>query len=188
MQYRVYDNMSTMTEEDVTRLLSLVGPQRRDKALRYTHLLGQWTTLKTAEMLQELSDTPELFKQDWRYNEYGKPYLAGGPEFSISHCRAGVAVAIDDKPIGIDIETIRPYKEDLAHKVMNEEEQKMIDEVPEEEKTIVFTRLWTQKEAVLKLRGTGIVDDLKQVLVGVKEKLNTTVNIEKKYVLTIAES
>ena len=188
MQYRVYDNMLTMTEEDVARLLSLVGHQRREKALRYTHLFGQWTTLKTAEMLQELSDTPELFQKDWSYNEYGKPYLPNGPEFSISHCRAGVAVAIDDKTIGIDMETIRPYKEDLARKVMNDNEMKMIDEASQEDKAVLFTQLWTRKEAVLKLRGTGIIDDLKQVLVGAKEKLTTIINTEKKYVLTIAES
>ena len=54
---------------------------------------------------------------------------------------------------------------------------------------IAFTRLWTQKEAVLKLKGTGITDDLHHVLAfdalqGIK--LETRENIYLGYIFTTA--
>lgn len=185
MQYRVFDDMSAMTQADVARMLPLVSIERREKALRYKHLLGQWTTLKSYEMLLDLLRETGYEPDDsaWQYNEYGKPFLPDGPAFSLSHCRAGVAVVIDERPIGIDIETIRPYNDSLARRVMNEQEMRMIDGRAE-----AFTRLWTQKEAVLKLRGTGIVDDLKQVLVDAPETLTTWVNEQKGYCVTIAQT
>lgn len=45
--------------------------------------------------------------------EYGKPFAAGlAVEFSISHSGNVVVCAVDDEPIGIDVEQIRPV--DLA--------------------------------------------------------------------------
>ena len=87
---------------------------------------------------------------EWQYNEHGKPYLKNGPYFNISHCKAGIAVAVDDQPIGIDIESIRHAESDLIERTMNAEEQKTIRSDRD------FTRLWTRKEAVVKAEGTGI--------------------------------
>lgn len=185
MLYRVYDDMSRMTAEDVARMLPLVSGERREKALRYRHLLGQWTTLKSYELLRDLLRETGYEPDDsaWQYNEFGKPSLLSGPEFSISHCRQGVAVAVSERSIGVDMESIRTYNDDLARRVMNEQEMRLIDG-----SAVVFTQLWTQKEAVLKLRGTGIVDDLKQVLVDAPETLTTWVNEQKGYCVTIAET
>ena len=85
------------------------------------------------------------------YATYGKPYVANGPFFSISHCKEAIAVALDDQPIGIDIESIRNVDQDLILRTMNEEEQKQIHSNRD------FTRLWTQKEAIVKAQGVGIV-------------------------------
>lgn len=90
--------------------------------------------------------------REFRYNEHGKPYLEGGPYFSISHCKEGIAVAVDDQPIGIDIESIRHTDEELIKRTMNEEEQEEIRKSGDR----AFTRLWTQKEAVVKAQGVGI--------------------------------
>lgn len=183
MQYLVFDNMSCCTEADVERLLPLVSEERRAYALRYRHLLGRWTALKSYEMLMSLYP----FSAAWSYNSYGKPFVPGAPCFSLSHCRHAVAVVVDECQVGIDVESIRTYNESLAHRVMNEQEMQYI-EGRGEDKAVAFTELWTQKEAVLKLRGTGIVDDLRQVLVGAKERLTTYVYREKGYCLTIAQS
>jgi phosphopantetheinyl transferase len=50
----------------------------------------------------------------------------------------------------------------------------------------VFTRYWTKKEAVVKLRGTGIIDDLHQVLDGEGYRLETYTNREKRYAWSVA--
>ena len=64
---------------------------------------------------------------------------------------------MDERPIGIDIEGIRHADEELIKRVMNEGEMELVNEgMSELEKNRAFTRLWTQKEAVVKLKGTGI--------------------------------
>ena len=133
-------------------MLPLVSAQRREQALRYKHTFGQYCCLKSWLMLQDLVEIPKYRDIDFRYNEHGKPYWENGPYFSISHCKQGIAVAVDDQPIGIDIEGIRHADEDLIARTMNEEERLRIKELGIRE----FTRLWTRKEAVVKAQGVGI--------------------------------
>ena len=96
------------------------------------------------------------------YNDYGAPYIEGGPYFSISHCKTAIAVAVSENPIGIDIEGIRTFKPELMRKTMSPAEQQRISSSATPE--VEFIRLWTQKEALLKLQGTGIISDLHHVL------------------------
>ena len=154
MRVAIFDDMKQCTEQEVQRLLPLVSVQRREQALKYKHVLGQFCCLKSWLMLYE--EIKEL--GDFLYNEHGKPYLENGPFFSISHCKEGIAVAIDDQPIGIDIEHIRHADKDLIDRVMNEEERVGMDDRK-------FTRLWTQKEAIVKAQGTGIYsfEQLKEI-------------------------
>ncbi|MCR5049990.1 MAG: 4'-phosphopantetheinyl transferase superfamily protein [Paludibacteraceae bacterium] len=162
----VDDDMSRMTAEEVARLLPLVSAQRREEALRYKHVSGQYCCLRSWEMLRhQLIDNMQLSQseadermQEWQYNEHGKPHLKNGPYFSISHCKEAIAVAISDKPVGIDIEFIRPAKKELMERVMSEEEKRKVECLEsKEERDRLFTRLWTQKEAIVKYVGTGIL-------------------------------
>ena len=152
MKVVVFDKMEECTEAEVQRMLPLVSAQRREQALKYKHTFGQFCCLKSWLMLFDDVEMSRYQDLEWKYNEHGKPYLEGGPYFSISHCKAGIAVAIDDAPIGIDIETIRHANEDLVERTMNEKERLGIKELGMRE----FTRLWTQKEAIVKAEGTGI--------------------------------
>ena len=164
MLYQIFDDMTQCSEQEVARLLQLVSAQRREQALRFTHLFGQYCCLKSYEMLQQLlASTYTLHSTPtFLYNEYGAPSIKNGPYFSISHCKSGIAVAVSDQPIGIDIEAVRPLKVDLVKKTMNPLEQEIIfsDTQPD----WAFTRLWTRKEAFLKMKGTGIISDLHEVL------------------------
>ena len=153
MRVNVFDRMDECTELEVQRLLPLVSAQRREQALRYKHTFGQYCCLKSWLMLMnELGNERMRELGEWQYNEHGKPYWENGPYFSISHCKQGIAVAIDDQPIGIDIEGIRHADTDLIARTMNEEERLRIKELGIRE----FTRLWTRKEAVVKAQGVGI--------------------------------
>ena len=146
MKVLVFDRMEECTEAEVQRMLPLVSAQRRDQALRYKHTFGKFCCLKSWLLLQEL--VGEM--ADWKYNAHGKPYWENGPYFSISHCKQGIAVALDEQPIGIDIEGIRHADADLIERTMNEEERVGMDDRK-------FTRLWTQKEAIVKAQGVGIM-------------------------------
>ena len=166
MLYQIFDDMTLCCEQEVARLLPLVSAQRREQALRYTHLFGQFCCLKSYELLMELlcEWTGEKSKTlpEFLYNEYGAPFIKDGPYFSISHCKSGIAVAVSNQPIGIDIETVRTFKLNLVKKTMNPLEQEVIQS--DAQPDWAFTRLWTQKEALLKMKGTGIIGDLHEVL------------------------
>lgn len=189
MIYRIFDDMSQCSEQEVARLLPLVSSQRRKQALRYSHVFGQYCCLKSYEILLELlhewigedMDAPEFL-----YNEHGAPYLEHGPYFSISHSRQGIAVAVSDKPIGIDIEGLRHVDDGLVRKAMSEKEQEQINSstVPERE----FIRLWTRKEAYVKMLGTGIISDMHAILSNTDMLTwNEIFNGEFDYICTVVE-
>ena len=163
--------MSRCTAEEVARLLPLVPAQRREQALRYKHIFGQYCCLRSWEMLDELLretsreclENVSRVPRNFSYNENGKPYFENGPYFSISHCKEAIAVAVCDEPVGIDIESIRHADDSLIERVMSEDERSLIrakrpkanGECLEADR--LFTRLWTQKEAIVKAQGTGIL-------------------------------
>ena len=162
MKIWVFDDMSLCTEQEVKRILPLVSAQRREQALRYKHTLGQFCCLKSWLMLYDLLDErTKGFMEKWEYNEHGKPSFTPSllhtftPYFSISHCKEGIAVAIDDQPIGMDIEAIRHADKELIERTMSEEEIRTIANANANADR-AFTRLWTQKEAIVKAQGVGI--------------------------------
>lgn len=191
IHYKVFDSMEMCTDEAVAEMLPMVSAQRREQALRYKHTLGQFCCLKSWGMLKEGLEVMGYGLRDWKYNEHGKPFIPGGPYFSISHCKEGIAVAISDEPIGIDIEGIRHADEELIRRTMNEEERLWVtgdglrvtgDGLRDRR----FTRLWTQKEAVVKAIGTGIVsfEQLQTILDNGQWALETFET--EKYIYSIA--
>lgn len=182
----IFDSMEQITEEEIQRLLPLVSDERREEAMRFKHLFGQFACLKSYVMLRRLLESiglshPFVFGK----NEHGKPFLVDYPDvhFNISHCKSGIVVAVSDHPIGIDIESYRKVSDSLLRYTMNEEEQRIIAESDDPVRT--FTEYWTKKEAVFKLRGTGITKGLHELLDG-DEVVETFVNSEKRYAYSIA--
>jgi 4'-phosphopantetheinyl transferase len=167
--------MELCTASEVNRMLPKVSSQRREQALRFKHEHGRFCCLKSWLMLEELIGEPG----DFLYNENGKPYLENKPYFSISHCKEGIAVAVDNHPIGIDIEAIRHAERDLIERVMNTNERAGMDDR-------TFTRLWTQKEAVVKAEGVGIqsFEQLQNLLNNSEWRLKTVET--EKYIYSIA--
>lgn len=206
MHLRIFNNMTQCTEQEVAKLLPLVCPQRREKALRFKFLQGQYACLKAYELLsqgiqQVLSQEQSgnfsqlsLWNGDFVYNEHGKPFLQNkldlqpiaGVDFNLSHCKNGIAVAINDQAVGIDIESFRHIDPPLIKRTMNEAEIQQIN--ASDNPTMVFTQLWTRKEAVLKLHGTGLVDNLHEVLNDWSNKyqIDTVVNEQKQYAYSVA--
>lgn len=207
MDYLLFDDMTQCTAEEVERLTWLVSEQRREQAMRYKHIFGQFTCLKSYCMLLELLRKYQWIGAnecpDFAVNAYGKPRLVGTNgnlttakascrsgqegrrlEFSISHCKKGILVAIDRQPIGVDIESVRRVDEALIQHTMNSREVEEIH--ASDNPDMAFTRLWTQKEAVLKQRGTGINCDLRNVLTDDSLlHLQTIADIQKGYAYSI---
>ena len=184
----VFDDMTQVGEAEVQRMLPLVDGQRRAEALRYKHLFGQFACLKSWLMLQDLLKPLGITDLKTSRNKHGKPYLIRYPEvhFNLSHCQNGIAVVVDFAPVGIDIERFRKASPALVRKTMNPAEAEWIGTSPDPVET--FTAYWTKKEAVVKLHGTGITDDLHGILDGEGYRLETLINREKRYALSIAFS
>lgn len=107
----------------------------------------------------------DIKKQNFTHTEHGKPYLLNYPDvhFNISHSGEYVACAASDEPVGVDIQKIGEYNCDVAKRVCNEKELVQIENSVD--KASDFTKLWTQKEAVLKMYGAGIANgDIKDSL------------------------
>jgi len=166
--------------------LPLLSEQRREQVLRFKYELGRKTCaaayLLLCEGLRKEYGITE--KPVFEYGEHGKPVIVGHPDihFNLSHCREAVACAVSSRPVGIDVESIRQFRESLVEYTMNAAEVERIRQ--SERPDVEFIRLWTMKEAVLKLSGEGISTDLKTVLTG-QEQIETTVNWEKNYVSSI---
>ena len=175
---------------DLDAALQQVSEQRRQQALRYKFERGQRTCvlayllLKNA-LLREyaISDNP-LFE----YNEHGKPSIIGHPEiyFNLSHCREAVVCAVSSRPVGIDVESVNRYNDSVARYTMNDQELQQISSAPHPD--VAFIRLWTMKEARLKLTGQGITDNMKTALSDAARWHFTTVEcLERNYIYTICE-
>lgn len=151
---------------DLQEALAEVSPQRREYALRYRHERDQRLCVAAYRLLQQallkeygIDELPQFI-----YNQQEKPLLEGHPEihFSLSHCRKAVACAIGDEPVGIDIETLEHYSEEVATRVMNEQEMEQIKTSPKPARE--FTRLWTMKESLYKLTGNDHGGDIAHML------------------------
>ena len=184
----IFNDMAQVTDAEVQRMLPLVDEQRRNEALRYKHLFGQFACLKSWLMLEELLKPLGIKNLQMNYNEHGKPFLTRYPEvhFNLSHCKNGIAAVVDFSPVGIDIESFRKDNIALVRKTMSPTEAAWI--CSSSDPVEAFTQYWTKKEAVVKLRGTGITDDLHHVLDGVGYRLETHLNREKRYAWSVAYS
>ena len=116
----------------------------------------------------------------------GKPYLADGPYFNLSHSGEYVLLGVcKTREIGVDIERINPSKIDGIRFVLSEEEKRIADEE-------TLFRMWTNKESLTKCKGTGI-QDIKSVnglpLEGPRtldeEHYYTTSMLEQGYALSV---
>lgn len=173
---------------DLYAALGEISEQRRQQALKFRHEQGRRTSVLAYLLLKQalregygITANP-LFE----YGEHGKPAIIGHPEihFSLSHCRDAVACAVGSRPVGIDVESIREYKEPLARYTMNDDELGQIVAAPRPD--VAFIRLWTMKEAALKQIGTGISNELKTVLTDHAD-LKFTTHVRPQYVYTVCE-
>lgn len=97
---------------------------------------------------------------DVQVSETGKPY-AEGLFFSLSHSGGMVALATAGEDIGIDIEKIRPFPKCVVERKFSRNEQKLVNEAIDKDEMCM--RIWTAKEAWLKMTGSGIDRSLQEI-------------------------
>lgn len=93
---------------------------------------------------------------------YGKPQLRGYPDFqySLSHSGEWCICAADVKPVGADIQEMRPWKLSLARRFYHKAEYDRLLEIQNndegDKRTREFYHMWTAKESAVKLSGRGL--------------------------------
>ena len=111
-------------------------------------------------LLGRYLDSPPS-RPDFRYTEYGKPYLDHGADlnFNLSHSENRAVLAFTpDVEMGVDIERQKSgfdYLE-LAQNFFAPDEIKNLEALPEAGRIAGFYRCWTRKESFIKAKGSGL--------------------------------
>lgn len=189
--YLLRDDIASLDEQQTERLLLALPEWRREVALRYKHLAGRRESATAYLLLLE------ALQQQYGINEaphfvigpHGKPSLLEFPHihFNTSHCHKAVICAVGDTPVGVDIEGRRSIRDSLVDYTMNTGEKERIARAEDPE--MEFLKLWTAKEAVVKLSGEGIQDNIRDILTLAKDRnisVHTYINTKKDYVYSLA--
>ena len=157
------DHVDTL---DIDLALARVSVQRREQALRFRHEGGRRLCLAAYLLFMDglreeygLTEPPVF-----DYSSEGKPFIAARPDihFSLSHSGNVALCVLADQPVGADVEVPRKITSSLIAYTMNADEQAKINASQNPE--MQFLHFWTRKEALLKLTGEGIRNDMKAVL------------------------
>ena len=111
-----------------------------------------------------------LAPEDLRIARDGRPRVAWpakAPEFSVSHSQGWMLLGIcQGEGLGVDLEVLDRRMDPSAvwRRHFNARESEFLDALPQEQGLAEFLRLWTRKEALLKLSGLGLqaLDSLKE--------------------------
>ena len=196
MKWYKYD-IRDLTDADYNKWYSLMSEDKQQRVDRFRFVDDRKRTV-AGEMLARkaiaewCSVAPESIT--FGIKEHGKPYAKDlAVEFNISHSGNMVVCAVDDKPIGIDIEQIRPIDLIVAKRICTDKELLYIfGHTPTENDftyttdTKILTRffeLWTAKEAYVKCFGLGIANAKNTPV-----KTSRDVIISKKFIISIKES
>jgi 4'-phosphopantetheinyl transferase len=142
-------------------LLSVIGAARRERILRFRKredaeraLIAD--VLIRAIICRKLHLTNQHIVFD--SNRHGKPFLQHHSDFhfNLSHAGEWVVCAVGSKPVGIDVEYIRPVSLTLAKRFFSDEEYRAIMEKEVSSRLPFFFELWTLKESYIKALGRGL--------------------------------
>ncbi|MBO7051760.1 MAG: 4'-phosphopantetheinyl transferase superfamily protein [Prevotella sp.] len=182
--------------KQVDEIIAALPAWRREECLRFKQRQGQMENALAYWLLSEMMG----FQPDFVRGEHGKPEVNlnvnhnlnlnvnHNLNFNLSHCKRAVACVIsDDGKVGIDVECLGRYKPQLAEYCMSDEELRQIAEANDPDGE--FTLLWTRKEALLKMTGEGITDDMKNCLTSPRAEgveIECGINKERGYAWSVA--
>jgi 4'-phosphopantetheinyl transferase len=138
--------------------------ERKAKALRYRREIDRKLSVASYLLLiYALRKEFALSTPTLAYTAKGKPYLPDHPDIhlNLSHCPRGCVCAVSDQPVGVDIQDIRPFSQELANYCCSDGELLLLKH--SEDPAACFAQMWTRKESYLKMTGEGITKRLSLV-------------------------
>lgn len=176
--YKLYAffDLDQLDNETMERCIQHFPEDRKAKALRYRREIDRKLSVVSYLLLiYALNKDFRLSAPRLAYTDRGKPYLPDHKDihFNISHCPRGCICAVSDQPIGVDIQDIRPFSQDIVKQCCSKEELFMLNQSPDP--AACFAQMWTMKESYLKMTGTGISVCLNTIDTSVKHSaIHTT--------------
>lgn len=179
--------ISNMSEEKINELCLLIDEKKRHRINKFINKKDKIRTLISEILIRTI--VIEKLNVSNKYitfekNQYGKPYLEGYPKFhfNISHSGEFVVCAIDDKPIGIDIEEVKYIEyEDIAKNFFSVSEFDYIVKEDLNVKLSKFYEIWTLKESYIKCCGQGLSIPLKSFSININQYENIQVIIDNEH-------
>lgn len=175
-------DIRTISRSELDAAYFLMSDERKAKCDGYKLYNDKRLCIASDMLLRRmLSEVTGINETEFEFSvdEKGKPYLMNySCNFNISHSGEYAAVCVNKtNKTGIDIEKIRPVKYSLIERVCSEAEKQFVisdyyinSDVTENEAVCErFFRVWTYKEAFLKLTGEGISRELNTVIYSPEE-------------------
>lgn len=157
----VVDIREPIDDKTYRHFLSCISEEQREQLRRFRFENDLWRTLYGDILTRHLfcrqtGLAGERFVP--QKNEQGKPYLPQSPDFcyNVSHSGQYVVCAVDDRPVGVDVERQGRERPRVAARFFTPYEQEALSRLTEESQRIArFYQLWTLKESYLKFTGQG---------------------------------
>ncbi|APT46136.1 4'-phosphopantetheinyl transferase family protein [Bacillus safensis] len=147
--------------QQIERLKPFVSSEKRAAAERFRFLIDARRTLLgevlVRQTIHDMYDLP-MDQIVFETEGNGKPVVRQLPSFhfNLSHSGDWVVCAVDDAPVGIDIEEIKPIDLAIAKRFFSADEYQDLLSQPAERQEAYFFHLWSMKEAFIKLTGKGL--------------------------------
>lgn len=147
-------NKSDLPETELLRCEAINNPLARQNELSsrigVRRILGRYMGISPSVL---------TFEREGR----GKPFLAGGLQFNLSHTKDQILLGVGRQPVGLDVESIdrEVRAEELASKFFHEEERMAVLGGLHGGEHRTFLKYWVCKEATVKLSGDGIYHGLR---------------------------
>lgn len=145
------------------RAFDRMPPERQKKILAFRFEKDRRLSLCAGILLEEALRRADVRHARIAAGTYGKPFLADRADihFNLTHSGQIAAIAVSDRPVGIDAERCQHFEDVLLQRVFLPSE---LAEALSDRDTF-HTTLWTVKESLMKLLGTGLSLDPKDIRV-----------------------
>lgn len=153
-------SIKDLGDKDFERAFKKLSEPQKERCLRFKFEADRRRLAFGEELLRELIKKELACKDEditLTREASGKPVAKVKGEalcVSITHSGDYVACAMSEKPVGIDLEVKREVKPQFLQRVLNQQELEFVK--TENDEVFAFLKIWTAKEAFVKLTGKGL--------------------------------
>ena len=143
----IYIIPTSLIKDHYAFVFSCADEKRKMKVNKYVNEKDKLLSLGVGYLMYKYLPKGEVL-----VTKSGKPYLANGPFFNISHSGEYAVLAVHpSRDVGVDIERIDEKKLDSIKFVLGDEEKDIKD-------INTLFQIWSNKESLIKCMSTGLKD------------------------------